>query len=424
MTKPVISFLTLGCKVNQYDSDAMRAILSESGFDVRDGLEPADIFVVNTCAVTAEAERKSRQAITRILKVNPEAEIYVCGCASQNNFSPFARDGVRFISGTKGKLTLARELALRYQGADDGYFDKIVTSDFETAKQYEDSREGLTVRTRHFVKVQDGCNNFCAYCIVPYLRGRSRSRSLNSVLKEIESAEVSSGEVVLTGINLSAYGKDIGTSLTDLVTALHSTTVRVRLGSLEVGVVDDKFLMATKGVGKFCPHFHLSLQSGDDGVLRDMNRKYTAEQFLLKVELIRRYYPDAGITTDIIVGYPTESEEAFANTVALARAAEFSDIHVFPYSSRKGTVAGRLPVLPPETVTERQRKMLGVKKELSTKYRLKQLGKSVEVLIESKEDGLWSGHTPNYVKVYTTEGERGLLVTLTPTAVFGDGVRV
>lgn len=142
------------------------------------------------------------------------------------------------------------------------------------------------------------------------------------------------------------------------------------------------------------------------------------------MELIRRYYPDAGITTDIIVGYPTESEEAFANTVALARAAEFSDIHVFPYSSRKGTVAGRLPVLPPETVTERQREMLGVKKELSTKYRLKQLGKSVEVLIESKEDGLWSGHTPNYVKVYTTEGERGLLVTLTPTAVFGDGVRV
>ena len=422
--KPTVAFLTLGCKVNQYDADAMRAVLDYGGLNVCEAHEFADIYIVNTCAVTAEAERKSRQAVTRILKINPEAEIYICGCASQNNFSQFARDGVKFISGTKGKLALAEELVKKCGGEEDGFFDKIVTSDFETAKSYEDFRGTLTMRTRHYVKIQDGCNNFCSYCIVPYLRGRSRSRSLSGVLREIETAETSCKEVVLTGINLSAYGKDIGTSLADLLTALQSTPLRVRLGSLEVGVIDEKFLDAAAGMKGFCPHFHLSLQSGDDDVLRNMNRRYTTAQYLEKVRLIRSRFPYAAVTTDVIVGYPTESDEAFKRSMAFCREAGFADMHVFPYSSRKGTVAGKLPVLPAAVVAERQRAMTGLKHELSAEYRLKQLGKPLEVLFETKEDGLWCGHSPNYVKVYAMDGERNTLATVTPTALFGDGVRV
>ena len=422
--RPSVAFLTLGCKVNQYDADAMRAVLDYGGLRVCDAQDRADVYVINTCAVTAEAERKSRQAVTRILRINPDAEIYVCGCASQNNFSQFARDGVKFISGTKGKLALAEELVKRYGGSDDGFFDKIVTSDFDTAEKYEEFRGTLTMRTRHYVKIQDGCNNFCSYCIVPYLRGRSRSRSMSGILREIETAETASREVVLTGINLSAYGKDIGTSLADLLTALQSCDIRVRLGSLEVGVIDERFLEAAKGMKRFCPHFHLSLQSGDDAVLRNMNRRYTAEEYYDKVALIRQYFPKAAVTTDIIVGYPTESDEAFGNSLAFCKKVGFADMHVFPYSSRKGTVAGKLPVLPPAAVAERQRAMTALKHELSTEYRLKQLGKSVEVLFETKEDGLWCGHASNYVKVYSMQGERNAIADVVPTALFGDGVRV
>ena len=423
--KPVIAVYTLGCKVNQYDSDVMAAVLADGGFDVREGLVPADVYIVDTCAVTAEAERKSRQTVGKILKINPQAEIFVCGCASQNNFTQFARDGVRFISGTKGKSELARNLVKKYSGQSAESFDKIVSSDFDTAKKYEEDGFPLTSRTRRFIKIQDGCNNFCSYCLVPYLRGRSRSRSLSGVLAEVRAAEVDCNEIVLTGINLSAYGNDIGTSLASLMTALQSTPLRVRLGSLEAGVIDERFLEAAAGLKKFCPHFHLSLQSGDDEVLAAMNRHYTTEQYAAKVELIRRRFPDAAITTDVIVGFPTETDEAFANSHAFCRdVVKFADIHVFPYSSRKGTAAGKLRVLPAETVAERQQSMLAVKKELSTDFRLKQLGKPVEVLFESKEDGMWCGHTPNYVKVYSAYGGHNSVSSVVPTAIYGDGVRV
>lgn len=423
--KPRIDVMTLGCKVNQYDSDAMLAIFAEGGLEVTEGAEQADVYILNTCAVTAEAERKSRQAVGKILKINPEAEIYVCGCASQNNFSQFARDGVKFISGTRGKLELARELVKKYgKLEDDGYFDKIITPDFGTSGTYEEYRGALSMRTRHFVKVQDGCNNFCSYCIVPYLRGRSRSRSMSGVLAEINDAAITAKEVVITGINLSAYGKDIGTSLTNLLTALQNSDMRIRLGSLEVGVIDRDFLEAAKGLKKFCPHFHLSLQSGDDGVLKNMNRHYTTAEFLEKVRLIRSVFPDAAITTDVIVGYPTETEEAFLRSMEFCREVAFSDMHVFPYSSRKGTAAGKLPVLPSAEVTDRQKRMSALKVELSSAYLLAQLGKPAEVLFETKEDGMWCGHTPNYVKVYSTYGAHNTIAEVVPTALCRDGVRV
>lgn len=423
--RPAVTIVTLGCKVNKYDSDSMAAVLADGGVEVAEGLVDADVYIINTCAVTAEAERKSRQTVTKILKLNPEAEIYVCGCASQNNFSQFAREGVKFVSGTKGKLNLAKELVYRLKAShDDGFFDKIVTSDFDPSGDYEEYKNARTTRTRHFVKVQDGCNNFCSYCIVPYLRGRSRSRGLSGILREIADAELTAKEVVITGINLSAYGKDIGLSLTGLLTALQGTEMRVRLGSLEVGVIDREFLSAAKNMKKFCPHFHLSLQSGDDDVLKNMNRRYTTQQYAEKLELIREFFPDAAITTDVIVGYPTESDEAFSNSLAFCKKMRFADMHVFPYSSRKGTVAGKLAVLPPEVLSERQAEMTALKTKLSQEYSLAQIGKPLEVLFETKEDGLWCGHSRNYVKVYSTYGAHNALETLVPTALCRDGVRV
>ncbi len=418
-----VSIFTLGCKVNQYDSDSMLAVLREGGFDVKEGLGFADIYIINTCAVTLEAERKSRQTVTRIMKINPEAEIYVCGCASQNNFSQFERDRVVFVSGTQGKNALARELAKRYSGTRDDYFDKNNTSDFSISNEYEDCATAVSPRTRHYIKVQDGCNNFCSYCIVPYLRGRSRSRSVDSILAEMKTAVETAKEVVITGINLSAYGLDLGINLADLLNALSDFDVRIRLGSLEVNVIDEKFLEATKRLKKFCPHFHLSLQSGDDGVLKTMNRRYTTAEYLEAVKRIREYYPDAAITTDIIVGFPTETDEAFCNSVNFAKTVGFSDVHVFPYSSRQGTVAAKLKQQPPEVLTERARAMAEVKNSLIKDYLTSQLGKPTEVLFETKEEGMWCGHTPHYIKVYCEEGKRNTLKLLIPTSLFRDGVK-
>lgn len=423
--KPVISVCTLGCKVNRYDTDAMLAVLENRGFTVLEGYEFADVYIINTCAVTAEAERKSRQTVGKVLAINPEAEIYVCGCASQNNFSQFAKDGVNYISGTDGKLKLAEKIAESYADNDaTGDFEKIVAPDFDLSDKFEDNDGVINTRTRHFIKVQDGCNNFCSYCIVPYLRGRSRSRSLSSIIKELDGVEGKAKEVVITGINLSAYGNDINISIAGLLTALQKYGMRFRLGSLEVGVITDDFLRAAKELKAFCPHFHLSLQSGDDAVLKDMNRRYDTKAYAAAVAKIREYFPDAAITTDIIVGFPTESEQSFENTLNFAREIGFSDIHVFPYSSRKGTAAGRLKPLPADVLLKRQKIMTALKRELSEKFMLSQLGKEQEVVFETKEDGMWCGHSRNYVKVYSLYGARNALETVIPTVLYNDGVRV
>lgn len=417
---PKVCVFTLGCKVNQYDSDAMLAVFESAGFEICEGLEPADVYVINSCAVTAEAEKKSRQSVARILKINPNARIYVCGCASQNNFSQFAKNSVEYISGTDKKLDFARKIVNQY--VNDVSFDKIVPDRFDISKQFEDNDGVVNLRTRHFIKVQDGCNNFCSYCLVPYVRGRSRSRSVESVVRELDTVKNVAKEVVVTGINLSAYGVDIGSSLSELMLALSKFDFSVRLGSLEVGVITREFLGATKKIKRFCPHFHLSLQSGDDSVLKQMNRKYNCSQYFDSVQLIRKYYPEAAITTDIIVGFPTETEEQFENSMAFARKVGFADIHVFPYSSRRGTVAGRMSTLPPDVVTDRQKRMTSVKKELVSNYLNKQIGMPVNVLFETSDDGVWCGHAPNYVKVYSRCGAHNDVRLVTPTHKYLDGV--
>lgn len=417
---PKVCVFTLGCKVNQYDSDAMLAVFEHAGFEICEGLEYADVYVINSCAVTAEAEKKSRQSVARILKINPNARIYVCGCASQNNFSQFAKNNVEYISGTDGKLGFARKIVNQY--VNDEQFDKIVPDGFDISKEFEDNDGVVNLRTRHFIKVQDGCNNFCSYCLVPYVRGRSRSRAVDSVVRELETVKNVAKEVVVTGINLSAYGKDIDTSLANLMIALSKFDFSVRLGSLEVGVITKEFLDATAKIKRFCPHFHLSLQSGDDTVLKQMNRKYNCAQYFDAVQLIRKYYPLAAITTDIIVGFPTETEEQFENSMAFARKVGFSDIHVFPYSSRRGTVAGRMKTLDPDVVTDRQKRMTAVKKELVDNYLNKQIGMPVNVLFETQENGVWCGHAPNYVKVYSKNGAHNDVRLIKPSHKYLDGV--
>lgn len=418
---PKICIFTLGCKVNQYDTDAMLAVFEHAGFEICEGLEFADVYIINSCAVTAEAEKKSRQSVARILKVNPDAKIFVCGCASQNNFSQFAKNNVHYISGTDKKLEFARKIVEEYKG-DVEQFEKIVPDCFDISNEFEDNEGVVNLRTRHFIKVQDGCNNFCSYCLVPYVRGRSRTRALDSILRELNDVKGIAKEVVVTGINLSAYGNDNGSSLAQLMIALSQFNFSIRLGSLEVGVINREFLQATKRIKRFCPHFHLSLQSGDDAVLKKMNRHYTTEQYYNAVQLIREFYPNAGITTDIIVGFPTESEEQFEKSMAFARRVGFSDIHVFPYSSRKGTVASRLEVLPPEVLASRQKRMSEVKTELVKNYLNKQLGMPITALFETQTDGVWCGHSPNYVKVYSKCGAHNEVRLVTPTHLYLDGV--
>lgn len=418
---PKISIFTLGCKVNQYDTDAMLAVFEHAGFEIAEGLEYADVYVVNSCAVTAEAEKKSRQSVARILKVNPNAKIFVCGCASQNNFSQFAKNNVQYISGSDQKLDFARKIVTEFKGEEE-QFDKIVPDKFDISTVFEDNDGIINLRTRHFIKVQDGCNNFCSYCLIPYVRGRSRSRALASIDRELDEVSSVAKEVVVTGINLSAYGKDIGSSLTDLMKMLSKYDFSVRLGSLEVGVITKDFLDATKTLKRFCPHFHLSLQSGDDSVLKAMNRHYTTAEYYDAVRLIREYYSDPAITTDIIVGFPSEREEEFENSMAFARKVGFSDIHVFPYSSRRGTVAGRMPTLDPEIVLDRQKRMTVLKHELVQNYLNKQIGMPVNVLFETQSRGVWCGHSPNYVKVYSKNGEHNEIRLITPTHLYFDGV--
>lgn len=427
---PKISVVTLGCKVNQYDTDAMQSVFANAGFDVVEGFEKADVYLINTCAVTVEAERKSRQAVGKVSKLNNQAKIYVCGCASQNNFSQFAKDNIVYISGTDGKISLAKNIVEYLQSKMAGdrttLFEKIVSNDFSISSNYEENNGVMSLRTRHYIKVQDGCNNFCSYCIVPYLRGRSRSRSLFSIITELDKIKNTAKEVVITGINLSAYGRDINidTSLTDLLIALQSYSFRFRLGSLEVNIITKELLEATKSLKNFCPHFHLSLQSGDDDVLQKMNRKYTTTEFSKAVELIREYYPNAGITTDIIVGFPTETDDMFQNTLDFASKIEFSDIHIFPYSSRKGTSAGKLKILNKEIVTDRLRKMSTLKKELSQKFLMLNLSYPQEVLFETEENDIWCGHTRNYIKVYSKNGAKNLIEEVNVTELYDDGLKV
>ena len=398
-----VCVITLGCKVNTYESDSIIVSLKKYGIDAVANLEYADVYVLNTCAVTNEGERKSRGLVAKCLKINPKADIYVCGCASQNNPEQFLKfDNVKYVLGTSNKLKIV-DIITGKINPEKGFENKIETT-------YNDNYETKNSRTRAVIKIQDGCNNFCSYCLIPYLRGRERSRSLSSIKREIELLTKSAKEIVLTGINMSAYGKDLenqNLSLIDVCKLFKNTQVKFRISSLEVGIIDDKFLKELSVIDNFQPHFHLSMQSACNNVLKKMNRHYTIEEYNSKVNLIRKYFKDANITTDVIVAFPTETDEDFIETYNNCKNIGFGWIHVFPYSKRDGTVAGKMKnINDGNKAKERQKLLTSLAMVMRDEFTKKHIGKEYDVIIEQEIDGYYTGHTPNFIKCYVSSSSK------------------
>ncbi len=403
-----ISVFTLGCKTNLYESGQIIERLNSAGYDAFHGLKKADVFVLNTCAITKEAEKKSRQLVARARKLNPNCKIIVVGCASQKDSKQFSGiPNVTLIAGVADKTRIAEEI------------EKVGTFIDAVPSVYSETCSASQERTRAFVKIQDGCNNFCSYCIVPYLRGRSRSRKIADVVQEINSSK--SAETVLIGIDISQFGKDTGESLPRLFRSLQGIKTRIRLGSLEVGVVTDELLESLTEID-FCPHFHLSLQSGCDTVLKRMNRKYTTAQYFEAVKKIRKFFPDAGITTDVIAGFSEETDREFEETCAFVSAVGFSDIHVFPYSPREGTASFAWPDVPFSIKAERVKRLSEIKSELKRNFACKFKGATKSVLCERKKNGYFEGYTKEYLRVYFTgECKIGEIVNVEIGEPFLDG---
>lgn len=407
---------TLGCKVNDVESGSIIRRLEELGYEVSRFLEEADLYIFNTCAVTGEAERKSRQAVGKALKYNPKAKIIVCGCASEKSASDFLeKPQVIAVVGAQNKN---RVLEIVESGFKEEFLGNQVQN---VGGVYEDMPLPKCLKTRNFVKIQDGCNRFCSYCVIPYLRGRTRSRSLESAREEIMQSTAL--ETVVTGIDISSYKDEKGNTLTDLMLAIKDADTRIRLGSMEVSLITDEFLSALKQVKNFAPQFHLSLQSGSNAVLKSMNRHYTREEYLQKCEKIYRAFPSAGITTDIIVGFPTETEEDFLQSMRIVEEAGFSQIHAFPYSPREGTNAyKKYKELPFAVKKERLDRLLKKGQEEKEKYLAKQIGKILTVAVESYKDGYTEGYTENYARAYISGRVESGLVKVKITGLYKDGV--
>jgi threonylcarbamoyladenosine tRNA methylthiotransferase MtaB len=413
-----VCLINLGCKVNQYEIDGILNQLKDD-YIVTTELEAADFYIVNTCAVTAEAERKSRQFLSKIEKINPNAKIFVCGCASQHNPEQFTkRNGVVYVIGNSGKGKIAENVK-NFENRE----EKNINFVCPISKEYEDDLMATNVRTRGYIKIQDGCNNYCSYCLIPYVRGFSRSRPLKSIVEEANILSKNCEELVITGINISDYKIDGKLALGEVLRTLKGIKSRIRLGSIEMNIITDDFLQIAKEMPNFCPQFHLSLQSGSDKVLKDMNRHYTTEQYYQKVCLVRKYFPFASITTDIIVGYPTETEECFDETLEFVKKVRFSHVHFFAYSQRPGTRASKLPQISGDIIKLREKRLKTVVETLEMEYVSQFIGAPLETLIEEKKEGYLQGYSRNYIRVYTQEPAFcGKIVTLIGKKLFKDGI--
>lgn len=390
---------TLGCKVNDVESGSLIRGLERQGYEVSRRLEDdADVYVINTCAVTAEAERKSRQTVGKAIKAGKNAKIIVCGCASEKNSEQFFKKqgNVFYVSGARVKNRILELLEAGLPEESKGIC--VEPGD----GKYEEMLAPECLKTRSFVKIQDGCNRFCSYCIIPYLRGRSRSRKLGSIVDEVKNSVAR--ETVLTGIDISDYRDEEGNTFVELLLALKNVPTRIRLGSLEVGLITDEFLAAAKQVKNFAPQFHLSLQSGSNAVLKSMNRHYTREQYLEACQKIYKAFPNASITTDIIAGFPTETEEDFLLSEKIIEEAGFLQVHAFPYSPREGTNAYRkYKELPFAVKKRRVDALLKKAKAVKEKYLLSLIGKELSIVSEYCKDGVWEGYSENYVRVYVRD---------------------
>lgn len=408
-----IGIITLGCKVNQYESFAIGEELKKLGYEVSFELSPCDIYILNTCAVTGIAEKKSREFLARIKKQNSNAKVIVCGCASEHNAEQFlTRKNVSAVIGTSGKNKIAQIL------------DKVGDLKTQMTSQYENFVCNTTSRTRAYLKIQDGCNNFCSYCLIPYVRGRSRSRSLEDIVSEAKSLESSNKEIILTGINMSDFQINGKLALADLLTSLKDLKCRIRISSLEVNVIDKTLLDVMKSMQNFCPQFHLSMQSGCDRILKLMNRHYTKEQFLAKIKLIRSYFPNASITTDVIVGFPTETDDDFAETLQTIIDAKFFEMHIFPYSKRDGTVASTYKMCDGNVVNKRVAILQSLNKKNRFNYISAQKNNTLTCLTENMQSNNVIGYTENYIKVYLpSETPLKQLVKVCQIVPYKDGAK-
>lgn len=399
-----VAICTLGCKVNTYESEAVKKQFEEHGFVCVDFAQKSDVYIINTCTVTHLGDRKSRQMIRRTKQLNPDSTLIVMGCYAQVAPQDIKKiKEVDIILGTdkKAQVYAYYNEYLNNREKLDLVEDISKKCDFEELEVT--SYEG---RTRAFLKVQDGCNNFCSYCIIPYARGRIRSRSLDSSIQEAKRlAEHGFTEIVLVGIHLASYGRDTGEKLIDLLKGLNDIDgiKRIRMGSLEPTLFDDEFTKEIAKLPKICRHFHLSLQSGCDETLKRMNRKYNTDDYRKSVKRIRSAFPDAAITTDIMVGFPGETDEEFERSLAFAEEISFAEAHVFKYSVRRGTAAEKMPMqIDPHIKEERSKKLIAATNKTRDKFLKEHIGKNVTVLFEREhkgQKGVYEGKTDNYITV-------------------------
>lgn len=408
----------LGCKVNSYETEAMRQLLEAAGYDIVEfGKESADVYIINTCTVTNIADRKSRQMLHKAKKDNPNAVVVAAGCYVQEAGEKLLEDSaVDIIVGNNKKGQIVEVLDEYFKGKDtDSFIDINKTKEYERL-----AISGSEIHTRAYIKIQDGCNQFCTYCIIPFARGRVRSRSLEDIMSEVNKlAESGCHEIVITGIHLSSYGLDFDNTeynaqpvpnaerLLQVIEAIDKVDgiERIRLGSLEPRIITDAFLTRLSAVKKICPHFHLSLQSGCDATLRRMNRRYDTKEFSDGVDKIRKYFDRPAITTDVIVGFPGETDEEFAVTKKYLEKIRFFEMHVFKYSRRKGTIADRMENQVADSIkSARSDELIELDDGLSGNYRESFVGEKEKVLVEEyvEKDGkkYAVGHTRRYVKVY------------------------
>ena len=412
--KGKVALHNLGCKVNAYETEAMQQMLETAGYEIVPFAPGADVYVINTCTVTNIADRKSRQMLHKAKKMNPESVVVATGCYVQTGKEKAQADpSIDLIIGNNRKKELVSILEQFMKDR----IRKQEMADVSHTKEYEKLKIDRTEEhTRAYIKVQDGCNQFCTYCMIPYARGRVRSRKTQDVVDEVKRLAVSGcQEVVLTGIHLSSYGierKEDGENLLSLIRAVHQVDgiSRIRLGSLEPGIVTDEFASAISKLPKVCPHFHLSLQSGCTETLKRMNRRYTAQEYKERCDILRRYYKDPALTTDVITGFPGETEEEFIQSRAFVDAIGFYETHIFPYSKREGTKAAVMPDQIPEQIKkERSRQLIELGNRHRQEYMRHFIGQEKEVLFEEMQEiegiSCWVGHTMEYLKVAIVSGK-------------------
>ena len=401
-----IAIYTLGCKVNQYETQALERELLRRGHELTDFSSPADVYVVNTCTVTAVSDKKSRNLIRRARKMAPHAVIGVCGCYAQTDPEAVSKLAVDVVSGTAGRMAF---LDLLEQAAQERGAQLVSVDDAMKRRVFEPLEAGgLEGRTRALLKVEDGCVNFCSYCIIPYARGPIRSLPLDQAVEQAKAlAAQGYREIVLTGIEISSWGVEQrnGQSLIDLMEAICAAVpeLRIRLGSLEPRTITEEFCRRASALPNLCPHFHLSLQSGCDATLKRMNRKYDTARYFQSVSLLSEWFSRPAVTTDLIVGFPQEDEAEFSATLEFIQKCAFSSMHIFPYSRRPGTPAAAMAgQLSNDEKESRAHRAAQVAEQMEQAYLSGLVGQVLPVLFEEEKDGLWRGHAPNYVAVHAS----------------------